>query len=321
MQRVLVLVIGVAGCGFQLTGPGVVSDAPSERATDGPLDALVDAPAVAGTCFAAWYGNAIRFGTAVALTTVNSSSFERDPFLTPDELTLFVSTARPGRMGGDTWMATRTTTLLPFGAPVRFPPFSTAGNETKVSIAMSSLVAMVGSDQAGGAGGVDVWETSRATTTAAWGPLTRTHVMAANSGGSDHDPMISADGLHLYTAPDAPGVQHIALATRPNTTANFSASTTIAELDSTMSDGDPSVSADERLIVFYSGRTSAFTGGNLWYATRASATAAFGTPRIVPDVNTNFNDGDPHVSEDGCRLYFGRDGSATDWDLYVATAQ
>lgn len=95
----------------------------------------------------------------------------------------------------------------------------------------------------------------------------------------------------------------------------------IAQLNSGMNDGDPSIAHDERIIVFYSGRTSAFTGGNIWYATRTASSMAFSAPRIVPDVNTNFNDGDPHLSTDGCRLYFGRDGGTTGWDLYVATAQ
>ena len=327
-----VILSWLAGCGFQLSGgspaqidsaidadPDAPADAASDAAIDAPADAALDAPPP--TCLDAWLGNTIRFAAPVALATVNSTSFERDPFLTPDELTLYVSSARAPSMGGDTWVATRANRMLPFGVPVLSAALSTAGNETKVSITGTGLFAVVGSDQAGGAGGVDVWETSRATLAAPWGALTRTHVMAVNTAGSDHDPMISANGLRLYTAPDSPGAQHIAVATRASLTANFGAATTIAELDSTMGDGDPSVSIDERIIVFYSGRTAAFTGGNIWYATRASATAAFGTPRIVPDVNSNSNDGDPHLSVDGCRLYFGRDGGVDDWDLYLATAQ
>ncbi len=204
---------------------------------------------------------------------------------------------------------------------VLYAPFSTGGNETKTTIIGSGLFAVVGSDQAGGAGGVDVWETSRATIGTPWGSLTRTHVLMVNGTGSDHDPMISSDGLRLYTAPDSPAPQHISVATRASLTANFGASTRVTELDGGMGDGDPSTAFDDRIIVFYSGRTSAFTGGNIWYATRSASNTDFSAPRIVPDVNTNFNDGDPHLSSDGCRLYFGRDSSVTDWDLYMATAQ
>jgi Tol biopolymer transport system component len=318
------VLIAIGGCGFHV-GAAADSDARVIDGTgeDGSIpaaDAMIDG-VVAASCLDRWLDNTIRFDPPAAITAVNSTSFERDPFLSPDELTLYVSTARAGSLGGDTWVATRANLASTFTTPVRSTTFSTAGNETKTSITADGLYAVVGSDQAGGAGGVDVWEVSRANAAAAWGSLSRAHVMMVDTTGSDHDPMISADGLHLYTAPDSPAPQHISMATRPNTMANFGASVKIAELDSGLNDGDPAVSTDERIIVFYSSRTSAFTGGNLWYATRSSATAPFGTPRIVPDVNSSFNDGDPHLSSDGCRLYFGRDGGAADWDLYVAAAR
>jgi WD40-like Beta Propeller Repeat len=325
-----VLAVTLAGCGFSTGGNAMpADDAPpidasgdvASDTTPGTMtDAMVDAGPMS-TCLDHWFDNTIRFASPAQLANVNSTSFERDPFLTADELTLYFSSARTGSMGGDTWVATRTAITAAFGTPTRSTSFSTAGNETKASITADGLYAVVGSDQAGGSGGVDIWETSRTATSASWSALGRAHVMSVDTTASDHDPMVSASGLHLYDAPDAPGMQHIALATRPNRTANFGAAATIAELDSGMGDGDPTITADERIILFYSNRTSAFTGGNLWYATRASATVAFGAPRIVPDVNTNSNDGDPHLSADGCRLYFGRDGGIADWELFVATAQ
>jgi Tol biopolymer transport system component len=324
-QLVLALSLA-AGCGFTAgTGASPGEDAPpidasGDVADDTMTDGMVDA-APTSTCLDHWFANTIRFVSPVQIANVNSTSFERDPFLTPDELTLYFSSARTGSTGSDTWVATRTAITAAFGTPVRSTTFSTSGNDTKASITADGLYAVVGSDQAGGSGGVDIWETSRGTTGASWGALGRAHVMAVDTAASDHDPMISASGLHLYDAPDAPGMQHIALATRLNRTASFGAAATIAELESGTGDGDPTITADERIIVFYSNRTSAFTGGNLWYATRASATAAFAAPRIVPDVNTNNNDGDPHLSGDGCRLYFGRDGGVADWELFVAIAQ
>jgi Tol biopolymer transport system component len=324
-----VVLVAVAGCGFQ-TGAGAggspvddaavdsEADASSDADPDAPPDAPIDAPPVP-TCLERWGDNTIRFGMPVVLANVNSTSFERDPFLTADELTLYLSTARVGSMGGDTWVATRANIAMPFGTPVRANSFSTAGNETKTSITANGLFAVVGSDQAGGAGGVDIWETSRATTGVAWGPLVRTHVMMVETAGSDHDPMISANGLRLYAAPDNPGGQHVVVASRATLTANFGAPATI--INSGSGDVDPSVTPDEKIMLFYSARATTFAGGNIWYATRSDATAAFGTQRIVPDVNSDFNDGDPHLSSDGCRLYFGRDGGIAGWELFMAAAQ
>lgn len=324
MRRAVVLV-AVAGCGFQVgAGAGgsptddAAVDGEADANADGSTDAPIDAPPPP-TCLSRWMDNTIRFGAPLVLANVNSTSFERDPFLTADELTLYLSTARAGSMGGDTWVATRASIAMPFGTPVRAAAFSTAGNETKTSITANGLFAVVGSDQGGGAGGVDIWETSRASTASVWGALTRTHVMMVETAGSDHDPMISADGLRLYAAPDNPGAQHIVVATRGTVTANFAAPVTI--INSGSADGDPSVTPDERILLFYSGRTAGLGGGNIWYATRADAMTAFGTQRIVPDVNSDFNDGDPHLSSDGCRIYFGRDGGIAGWELYMATAQ
>ena len=78
-------------------------------------------------------------------------------------------------------------------------------------------------------------------------------------------------------------------------------------------------SADHRVLVEppAAERTSP-AAGNLWYAVRAQPDAAFGAPALVPGVNSDCNDGDPHLSADGCRLYFSSDRAGT-YDLYVAT--
>lgn len=88
-----------------------------------------------------------------------------------------------------------------------------------------------------------------------------------------------------------------------------------------MGDADPSPTPDERILLLASNRTlSGQSGGNLWYATRANATGTFGQPQAVPTVNTDANEGDPHLSADGCRIYFARELGSTSWDIFVATA-
>ncbi|HSD88071.1 MAG TPA: hypothetical protein VLB44_11175 [Kofleriaceae bacterium] len=314
-------VVALGGCGFHHgalqadAGPG---DTPPNLVDEG-----VDAPADAtrANCYAQWLDGTIRFNTAVALAGVNDAGFDRDPFLAGNELTFFVSTLRTGSMGSDIFTATRASKSDTFSTPVRDDAFSSSGGESKLSITADGLTAIVGSDRTGTAGGIDIWETTRATTNDAWPAMTRDRVMMLESAGSDHDPTISADGLRIYYAPDSP-VQHIAVATRANRNSNFGAPVTITQLASGTGDADPSPTPDERIIVFSSNRTLAGAlNGNMWYATRASASATFDTPQPVPDLNTDASEGDPHLSTDGCRIYFARNGGATDWDIYVATAQ
>jgi Tol biopolymer transport system component len=316
----------VAGCSFQV---GVGADAGSigDGAIDVPRDAIAaDAEptvdAAASTCLDRWMTHTIRFSAPTPVASVNTAGFERDPFLLADERTMYLSSARAGSTDSDTWKATRATTTAAFDTPVLSTAFSTSGNETKVAITSSGLYAVLGSDQAGGAGAVDIWEASRTSTANNFGPLSRTHVLQVNTASSEHDPTISANGLRLYLAPSSPGAQHISVASRTAVTSNFSAAVPIAALDSGTGEGDPSLSEDERIIVFSSNRTgSGFTGGNVYYATRTTATGTFGTPRPVPDINSNLPEGDPHLSVDGCRLYFARDVGVTGWDIFVTTAQ
>ena len=83
---------------------------------------------------------------------------------------------------------------------------------------------------------------------------------------------------------------------------------------------DPTLSPDELVILFSSNRSG---GGDIYYATRAAPTDAFGTVDKVPTINTPDQDGDPHLSADGCHIYFASNtnsGVIADYNLFVATA-
>jgi Tol biopolymer transport system component len=151
--------------------------------------------------------------------------------------------------------------------------------------------------------------------------------MGLATANSELDPFITADGLSLYYSPTSnSGPQRIVVAKRANIAAAFAIMTDVASVNDGGLSGnfDPVVFANERVIVFASTRSS--NGGsaadNIWYATRPNATAAFDTPTLVPGVNSDFDDGDPHVSADGCRIYFSRRvGGGVDWELYTASSQ
>jgi len=60
---------------------------------------------------------------------------------------------------------------------------------------------------------------------------------------------------------------------------------------------------------------------DLYGTTRASTSAAFGLPTLLPNVNTTDNETKPVVSPDGLQLYFSSDrpGAGTGYDIYIAT--
>lgn len=315
--------VALLGCRFT---PGQVADDALvvgddvlvDDAGGGDAGADADTPA---TCNARWLDGTIRFGTPVPLTTINSSAYDRDPFLTPDEKTIWISSGRAGGMNGSVWIAKRASTADDFSTPAVDPDFESAGNETKLSQTADGLVAVVGSDRNPSAN-VDVWEATRATVNDNWSPLSRTNLGSVNTSGSDHDPTISADGLRIYLAPDSPSPQHIAVATRADRASAFGMPTTLTELSSGVGDADPSPTPDERILLFASNRDPGPSGPNapnVYYATRATSTGTFDAPLLVPDINDDNGEGDPHLSSDGCRIYFARTG-ANDFDIYVATA-
>jgi len=317
----MVLLSWLAGCGFQLSGGGSApvdasTDADPDAVIDAPTDAALDAPQPAN-CYARWLSGTVSFTNLRALTEVNSSTYDRDPTISADELTLYWSSGRTPSQGGDVWVATRASRTAPFGAPALKADVNTASNETRLSITSNGLIAAIGSDRAGTVGGVDIWIATRTMTTLPWGAATQTGLANVNNGDDQHDPFLSGDGLRLYFAPTT-GAQHLEVATRASTAAAFGNPTVL--INSTQGDWDPTLSPDERILVWGSTRTGS-QGGDLWFSTRASATATLGPAvRLVAPISSSDDDGDPSLSADGCRLYFSstRGGGLGDYDLYVA---
>jgi hypothetical protein len=300
----------LAGCRFDHAA--ALGDATvSSDMRDAPDDVSTNA-----TCSDKWLAGTIHFGAAQLIANVNDSgTYDRDPFLPADELTIYFSTGRAGN--AKVFMASRANIASSFGTPQEASPFTSTSNDTKLSIASNGLIAVVGSDRPGGLGGIDVWESIRTSTTQQWPAMNRTNVMMVDSAGNDQDPTLSADGQHLYFAPDLPSPQHIAVSTRGGD-GRFGPPVPLPQLDSAAGDADPSPTPDERVLAFASNRSG---NGDMYYATRAMSNIGFSAAALIPDVNTTGAEGDPHLSADGCRLYFARAVTGYQYDLYVATAQ
>ena len=311
------VVVALAGCRF-LPGAAGSNDDAAIDAIDAPVDIAIDMPAGAN-CYDKWFDNSIRFYTPVAVTSVNSNTYDRDPFLTADELTIYISTQRGTSDGSSRiYVAKRLNPTANFSTPVEASEFSSTMSESKLSISADNKVAVVGSNRVGSAA-VDVWESIRLNVTDNWPAMNRTNVMMVETAGNEHDPTLSANAQHLYLAPDNVQPQRIAMSTRAGN-GMFGPPVVFNELYSATGDADPSPTPDERILVFSSNRTGVGLG-DVWYATRATSTGTFSAPKLVPDINTTVYEGDPHLSSDGCRIYFARSPGTNDWDIYQATAK
>jgi hypothetical protein len=320
--------IGVLGCSF--AQPGDTGGAGSDAGK--PPDAMADARGDTGgsataTCLERWRTGQVQFGSAVELTGLfvsGTDTDDDDPFITADDLTMYFDSF--GSSSQDVYSATRGSAGDAFGAPALVPQLSTPDTEFKTSLTANGLDAFVCSAVAGGAGQLDIWETTRASTTDAFDSFStwsEANLVNVDTPNDEYDPAITGDGQHLYYAPvGSDGVQRVAVADR-GSNGVFAAPTILTTVidPGSAGDADPAPSSDNLVLVFSSLRQGSDIplGRNMWFATRGSASDAFSSPQLVPDVNTDHTDGGPDLSTDGCTLYFSSDRNSDGLHLYVTT--
>ncbi len=99
---------------------------------------------------------------------------------------------------------------------------------------------------------------------------------------------------------------------------HFDAPVMVAELASPSRTDNPTLTGDLLEIYFTTDRVSG--NGDVWFATRATATAPFGTPAPVTAVNGDSFETSSAISADGLTLWFGSDraGGVGANDIWVS---
>ena len=320
-MRGLPLLLTVAACGYH---PGV-GNAPTGDALEADGPAMPDADdafvgPTASACVEKWLAGTMTFTTPAFLRSnggaLVSFSQERDPFLSSDELVLFFT--KPGS-GGDTdvMFAARDSQTADFNTPTTATSLVDSNQDDgKITMTGNDLTVIVASSRSGGDGNTDLWQATRTSAgITAFPPLDQMFLAGVNDADHQQDPFLSGDGLHLYLAVGSP--QRIVMASRSVGLASFSAPAEIPNIGDAAGDADPTLSGDERVIVFASNRQGE-GGTDLWYATRPEKDQPFSTPIALAEINTSDNDSDPHLSADGCHLYFAStlDPQGSDFDLF-----
>jgi Tol biopolymer transport system component len=286
----------LGACGFS-------SGVPDDAATDGHPDA----PPVKPSCVDAWLAGP-TFTMPIPLHDVNTSAIERDTFVSYDELTLYMSG------DGDIHVSTRASTAIPFPAAIRDDDLSSNDTDTKVSFTMDGMTAFINSSRAGSSN--DIWRATRTSIPGTWS-FDQVGLGAINSSGNAWDPHISLDGLRLYFAPQG-AQQYIHVASRQSTASDFDMPVRIEPLVTADGNADPTLSGDERVIVYV---TTPNGDRDLWYATRATPNGTFAAPLSLPSViNDTFGEHSPHLTADGCTLYYTSDRSGNG-DLWMTMVQ
>lgn len=265
------------------------------------------------------------FGTPTPVPGVNSSSEDQWGWVSADGLTIYFDSVTSGQGDYNIYVGTRASTSDPFSGVMLLPGAgpNSADQENRPVVRGDGQEMFF--QRTIGADG-HIWSASRAGVTADFG--TPALVMNVNSNAIDMSPWISDDGKTLYLATTNGGSNasdlNIVRATRPDLTTPFGAPMPVAELNMANAvDNSPVLSADGLEIFFASTRGLAGVSprNDIWHATRATATAAFGTPQKVTELSiADLNDYPNWVSADRCTLLFTseRTGGNGGYDIWMA---
>jgi len=266
---------------------------------------------------------------------VNTPSLDGCPISSPDGLSLYIASNRPGGRGGlDIWVATRTSTSAPYGAPVNLgePVNSAADDFCPTPVGKKGLFFVSREALPGACGQGDIYYTHRTGTT--WKEPERLLCAPAGpnspldeQGPSWVDPSAKLRGKkHLYfsrsSAPPLANVPGEIYVSERQNGARFGPAVAVTEVnDAGANDIQPNIRADGLELVFTSNRAGGAGGQDIWAVTRATSDAPWSAPtNLGPNVNTTLGETRPSLSTDGGQLLFGRaPGPEGSSDIYVTT--
>lgn len=294
----------------------------------------VAALALAGLASATWESAAKIDTVGGNSSELNTPSQDGCPIQSPDGLSLYLASNRPGGKGGlDIWVATRATTGSPWGAPQNIgePVNSAADDFCPTPVGKGGLFFVSREALPGACGQGDIYYTHK-NGTGTWVEPERLLCAPAgpNSELDEQGPSwVNVSSTlrgpkHLYfsrssASPSVPG--EIFMSTRQGG-ARFGPATAVAGLnDAAANDIQPNVRADGLEVVLSSNRAGTLGAQDLWAATRGSLTAPWSAPiNLGQVVNTAASETRPSLSGDGKQLLFGRSpGPEGSGDIYVTT--
>lgn len=292
--------------------------------------AAVAASAALAQGFTPWGAPVNAESIAGTSAELNTSFQDGCPILSPDGLSLYMASNRPGGVGGlDIWVARRASKSAPFGAPVNAgEPVNSSADDFCPSPMAGGWFFFV-STRAGGCGDADIYVTRRAGT-GWWQPL---HLgCKVNSSGQEASPYLltqkSGRVLLYFSSNRAGGFARDAatpdhdIYVSPLTLFGFAHAQLVPGLNTAQNDARPNLRLDGLEIVFDSDRPGTLGGPDIYAATRARVTDPWSAPaNLGAPINSPAGESRASLSWDGTSLYFGstRPGVEGAADIFVAT--
>jgi len=263
--------------------------------------------------------------------TVNSTSLERAPAISKDELSLYFGSIRPGGFGGeDIYVSQRETRDSEWGPPVNLGAIiNTLANESVPAFSRDGHLLFFSSGRPGGLGGVDIWVSRREHThdDFAWEPAENlgedVNSLSTDAGPNyfDNDEVGVPQLYFNSNRPGGPGTSNLYVSEQA-ADGSFGPAVLVLELTSLGDTNRSSIRHDGREIFFGSNRPGSINSNDLWVATRETVFDAWSTPiNLGSTLNSGPLDVQPYISADRETLFFAstRPGGFGSTDLYMST--
>jgi len=124
--------------------------------------------------------------------------------------------------------------------------------------------------------------------------------------------------IYFRAKPDG-GWDHLFTATRASRDEPFGPPKPLSSLNSSLADGDPTVSGDQLRVVFSRTDPTHTATADLFIAARSKPTDPFGAPDAMVSLNGPVLDGNPFLASDGGELWF-ESGDVPTYHLFRALA-
>ncbi len=269
---------------------------------------------------------------------VNSEFNDQHPAISPDGLSLYISSDRPGGFGNfDIYVSQRASLEDDWGPPQNLGPIINTEFEDSVpTFSADGRRMYFCSDRPGGFGEDDIWVSTRedATDDFAWQPPVNLG-SGVNTDNTECGPTIFEDrregvttlyftrcvsrGGCVFGDPDQRANIYASALQDDGT---FGEAVLVSELYSGFRDTRTALRNDGLEFLLTSSRPGGLGMLDLWVSTRARTVDPWSTPvNLASTVNTASNDGAPALSCDGTTMYFysNRPGGFGKNDLYVTT--
>ena len=263
-------------------------------------------------------------------STINSTFNDQQPAISPDGLSLYFTSNRPGGVGGfDMYVSQRASVGDPWGSPMNLATLNTTADEGNAAFSRDGHFVFFQSKRTGGFGGIDIWVAQRNNPhdDFDWQPAVNLGP-GVNSAVDDNGLCYFEDEVRgtrqLYFGSARPGGSGTDIyVSEQMGDGSFGPATLVPELKSAQNETDPSIRNDGLEIFFHSNRTGSLsTAFDVWVATRASTLDPWSIPLNVGNpINTTSLENNPCLSSDGMTLFFTSDrlGGSGGVDLYMST--